>query len=267
MTRLDGAVVVVTGAAGGFGREMTRQLLLAGSFVVMADLRLPALHAAASDVAAALPPVRGSVLGLAAADLATATGCAELHRQVLSIAPTVDILINNAGIGLSGPFELVPQPRWEQLMAVNLLAPMRLTAHFLPAMVARRSGHIVNVSSVAGLVGTPGLAAYSTSKWGLRGFSAALAAEVAGSDIQVTTIYPFFARTAILDAEHWGGQRRVLPPWMIYEPAVVVRALLRGIERNRRHVYPGVIPRLLDLLQRLAPALSVRLTRPFVPPR
>lgn len=265
MSQLDGATILITGAGGGFGREMIRQLVAAGSYLILADRELPALHAAASEVAATLGARggRGRILGYAAADLSSAEGCAALQQQVAAIAPAIDILINNAGIAYGGPFTAIPAERWERLMAINLLAPMRLTALFLPQMLARRRGHLVNISSAAGLIGTPGLAAYSAAKFGLRGFGEALANELAGQGIAVTTIYPFFARTPILDSAQFGpGTPLTIPPWLLYEPAQVVRALLRGIQRNQRHVYPGAIPRLIDLLQRLAPWALPLLARP-----
>jgi short-subunit dehydrogenase len=263
MTTLDSRVVLITGAGGGFGREMIRQFLRAGSFLVLADRELAPLHRAASEVASLVPPGRGRLLGYVAADLSTNAGCNDLFRQTQAITPHVDVLVNNAGIGVSGSFADIPPEHWERLMAINLLAPMRLTACFLPGMTARGSGHIVNVSSVAGLVGSPGMTAYSTSKWGLRGFGEAIGNEYAAHGIAVTTIYPFFSRTAILDSLHFGPERNPLPAWMVYEPAQVVAALIKGIQRNKRHVYPGAIPKVINLLARLVPWLDRPLTQPF----
>lgn len=263
MTTLHRKIVVITGAGGGFGREMIRQFLQAGSYLVLADRDPASLQQAVADVSARLGPVPGKILGFVVADLATDAGCDDLHRQVQAITPLVDMLVNNAGIAYSGPFAAIPQEKWERLLQVNLLAPMRLTAKFLPEMIRRRSGHLVNVSSSAGLVGAPGLAAYSTSKWGLRGFSEAIANEVEGLGVAVTTIYPFFARTPILQSEQFGlVELQTLPDWMLYDPAFVVAALLDGIRKRKRHVYPGAIPKLIDAMQRFAPWLTARLSQP-----
>lgn len=114
------------------------------------------LHADALPRSAeAIPQACGSVLGTISADLSTPEGCAALVAAVHGITPRIDILVNNAGLGLGGVVSNVPQAQWERLMQVNLLAPMRLTAAFLPAMIERRSGHIVNMASVAGLMGPP----------------------------------------------------------------------------------------------------------------
>jgi short-subunit dehydrogenase len=266
MTALEGKVVLITGAGGGFGREMIRQFLEAGSYLILADREHTALHAAASTIAARMRPQRqGKLLGYIAADLSSAAGCDDLYQQSRAIAPQIDLLINNAGIAVGGPFTAIPQEQWERLMQINLLAPMRLTARFLPEMIARGSGHIVNVSSSAGLVGTPGIAAYSAAKWGLRGFGEAIANECDGHGIVVTTIYPFFARTPILDAPQFGVEKQTLPSWILYEPQFVVAALLDGIRRNKRHVYPGWIPKIIAWVQRFAPWATPLLTRPLRP--
>lgn len=264
MDRLHGKTILITGAAGGFGRELIRQLLPAGGFLILSDRSLPAIHTAAVEVAAALGGQRvpGRIIGYIAADLANREGCVELHRQAAALTPQIDILINNAGIGASGNFTDVPPAVWEQIMEVNLLAPMRLTALFLPAMLARRSGRIVNIASVAGLVGAAGLVPYATSKFGLRGFGEALAAELAPFGIGVTTLYPFFARTPILQSAHFGvNNQPVLPNWMIGDPTHIIAALIAGIRADRRTVIPGAIARNLDLLQRLAPGAPHALSR------
>jgi short-subunit dehydrogenase len=252
---LHGATALITGAGGGFGRELIRQLLAEGCRLVLTDRQVAAIYAAAEWALAqpggGRPP--GRILAAFAADLAEPAGGAEVFRQASAAGP-VDLLINNAGIGMSGPIEAIPPARWEVLMQVNLLAPMRLCAAFLPQMVERRSGHIVNMVSAAGLVGARGLAVYSAAKFGLRGFSEALAADVRPHGVDVTAIYPFFARTPILDSERFGAAPSPgLPGWMLYEPEYVVARLIAGVRRRELHVYPGAIPRAIDLLRRLRP--------------
>jgi len=264
MTTLDGKIVLITGAGGGFGREMIRQFLAAGSHLILADRDAVLLDQIAANVASQ-PNTNGKILGYLAADLASEAGCDDLYRQAQALAPHVDVLVNNAGIAYGGPFTAVPTMHWERLMQVNLLAPMRLTARFLPGMMARQSGHIVNISSVAGLVGVPGIVSYSTAKWGLRGFSEALANEVAVHGIAVTAIYPFFARTAILESPQFGPEQPPLPNWMLYTPQFIVAALLDGIRKRKRHVYPGMIPKVINLIQRFVPFAVPRLTQPLNP--
>lgn len=259
---LQGKVVAITGAAGGFGQAMVRQFVRAGSQLVLADVQADVLHDTTARVLkeAGLEGQAGRILGYVGSDLSTDAGCDAAYAQMAALAPQIDILVNNAGIGMSGMFTETPRDRWETLMQINLLAPMRLTACALPAMLARRSGHIVNVASVAGIIGTANLVAYSTAKFGVRGFSEALAQEVKPFGIAVTALFPFFSRTPILQSPHYGAQPQTpLPDWMITDPDAVIAALLRGIRRKKREVYPDRFARTLHFLKNHAPRLIPRL--------
>ncbi len=254
MKQLHGQIVLITGAAGGFGRCLAHLLLGEGCLLLLADLMRADLAVAAETIARETVGAAGRILGFVAADLARPDGAATLWAAASKIAPRIDMLVNNAGVGALGRFDQIPSARWEQMMQVNLLAPMRLTGLALPQMLARRSGHIVNVSSCAGLVGAAGFGPYSASKFGLRGFSEALAADVTPLGVDVTAIYPWFARTSILDAEQYGGQkRRVVPDYLIDDPAMIMTALVQGIKQRQLHIYPGRMPKLIDSLRRYAP--------------
>lgn len=258
MTALRWRTVLITGAAGGFGQSLAKQLVAAGSRLVLADLDAEVLRArtTATLAGAGLADHAGVVLGYLAADLATPDGADRLYAECVAVVPEIDILINNAGVAMSGAFLATPRACWETLLQVNLHAPLRLVALWAPAMVARGSGHIVNISSVAGLVGTPGLAAYSTAKFGLRGFTEALAAELRPHGVRVTGVYPFFARTPILKSPHFGDEPPPkLPARLVSGADEVMAAVLRGIERDAVHVYPTRTARVTDVLRRVAPGV------------
>ena len=124
MTQLQEAVVLITGAAGGFGQELTRQLLIAGSRLILTDLDLVLLQKRVETIQ---PQVAtGEILACLAVDLASTEGCQTLYAQVKALNVPVDILINNAGIGMIGRMDQVPLEKWEQLMQVNILTPMRV---------------------------------------------------------------------------------------------------------------------------------------------
>ena len=255
MTDLSDNTVLITGAGGGFGLHMTTQFRTAGCRLILTDrdddVLAPAIEAAGDDLMAA-----------AAADLATAAGCDALVESCEARGIVPDVLVNNAGIGVSGRLDSIPRLMWESLMALNLLAPMRLCNRLLPAMVERGSGHIVNISSLAGWIGTRGLAAYCASKYGLRGFGEALAEDLRPHNIKVTNVYPCFSRTPILDSPQFGDEpKRAVPEAIISEPQNVVAEIIRGIRRDRLHVFPDKQARRIHVLKRYAPWLIAVLNR------
>lgn len=186
MTQLREAVVLITGATGGFGQELTRQLLRAGSRLILTDLDKVFLHQRAEAIWSEV--ATGEVIACLTADLATREGCEALYHEVKALGIPVDVLINNAGIAVVGRMDEVPFEPWEQLMQVNLMAPMRLSALFVTDMMARQKGHIVNISSIAGWAAPPGLTHYAASKFGLRGFSEGLFDDVKAYRTHLTSL-------------------------------------------------------------------------------
>lgn len=250
MTDLNDAVVLITGASGGFGRQMTRQFLAAGSRLLLTDIDAASLASLIAD----FRTHDGQILGSVAADLVDNAGCRKLHDSIAALDCSPDILINNAGIGVGGRFDHVPADRWEKVLQVNLLAPMRVCYLFLPEMIERGSGHIVNISSLAGWIGTSGISSYCATKFGLRGFSDALASDYADVGIKVSTVYPFFSRTPILNSEQFGYEtRREVPDDMVTDPGDVVARIIEGVKKNRRDIFPDKMSRRIHYLKRFLP--------------
>ncbi|MEC4814226.1 MAG: SDR family NAD(P)-dependent oxidoreductase, partial [Scytonema sp. PMC 1069.18] len=250
------AVVLITGAAGGFGRELTRQLLEAGSRLILTDIDEAVLRERVEGIQREVST--GDVLACFGVDISTRTGCETLYHQVKTLDIPIDILINNAGIAVFGRMDEVPCEKWEQLMQINLLAPMRLSTLFLADMIARRKGHIVNMSSLAGWSVLAGLTHYSASKFGLRGFSEGLFNEVKEYGVRVTAVYPFFSRTPILQAERYGTlakNSQPLPEYLLTDPAKVMRVTIQGIRNNKLHVFPDAIAQVAHLYKRYCPWL------------
>ncbi|MEM9208253.1 MAG: SDR family NAD(P)-dependent oxidoreductase [Pseudomonadota bacterium] len=255
MTDLTNALVLVTGAAGGFGRHFVAQLLDLRSRVIVTDVDATALE----DMLTHLGDRRQRIEDAVVCDLSVADGPRQLQAalQLRHLSP--EVVINNAGVGVAGRIDLVPEERWEALMQVNLLAPMRLTALFLPDMIERRAGHIVNVSSLAGWVGSPFISSYCATKFGLRGFSEGLALDLADHGIRVSTIYPSFSDTPIIQSDQFGfGSPRVVPPEILTRPEDVVRRSLRGVRHDRRNIFPDTTSKITHYLARYVPgAVSV----------
>ncbi|MBH8572517.1 SDR family NAD(P)-dependent oxidoreductase [Nostocaceae cyanobacterium CENA369] len=265
MTQLDKAVVLITGAAGGFGQELTRQLLEANSRLILTDLDETVLSEGVEVIQRQV--ATGEVLACLGIDLSTREGCEILYRQVKALNIPIDILINNAGIAVYGRMDEIPQEKWERLMQVNLLTPMRLSALFATDMIARQQGHIVNISSLAGWWALPGLTPYTASKFGLRGFSEGFFHEVKDYNVKVTAVYPFFSRTPILQCERFGSLGKSSHDFLEHvatEPAKIMRATLQGIIHNKLHVFPDATAKKAHLLKRYFPQIANSINDAFL---
>jgi NAD(P)-dependent dehydrogenase (short-subunit alcohol dehydrogenase family) len=255
MTDIANRTVLITGAGGGFGRHMVRQFGSAGAKLILTDLDDDALRGAVDDAG-------GALVGSVACDLSTEAGTVAVADACASHDVVPDVLVNNAGIGVAGRLDHVPRDRWETLMQINLLAPMRLSNLFLPGMVARGSGHIVNISSLAGWVGSQGLSSYCASKFGLRGFGESLAADLEGTGVNVSNVYPCFSQTPILDSPQFGyAERRMVPEYLISDPADVVARIIDGVRRDRLHIFPDKHARRIHYITRFVPWLVPLLNR------
>lgn len=253
MTNPANKTVLITGAGGGFGRQLVLQFRAAGAKLILTDVDEHALQSAVDDAG-------DDLVAAAIADLALEEGCEAVVEACASRVP--DILVNNAGLAVAGRLDHVPRAQWEKLIQLNLLSPMRLCNSFLPGLVERGSGHIVNVSSLAGWIGAKGLSTYCASKFGLRGFGVALAADLEGTGVNVTNIYPSFSQTPILDSPQYGYERqRKVPAYLLSEPSDVVARMLDGVRRNRLHVFPDKYARLIHYVTRFMPWLLPVLDR------
>ncbi|MGK7908376.1 MAG: SDR family NAD(P)-dependent oxidoreductase [Synechococcus sp.] len=256
MTDFNQAVIVLTGAAGGFGQELTRQLLQAGGRLILTDIDLAILDKRASQIKSEV--TTGEIIACIESDLSHREGCEIVYLKVKALDIPIDILINNAGIGLFGRMDEVPPDKWEQLMQVNLLAPMRLSSLFVADMIERNQGHIVNISSLAGWIAPAGMTHYSTSKFGLRGFSEGLWNEVKPYNVKVTAVYPFFSRTPILQSERYGTLAQGMedfPEHLATDPAKVMEKTIKGIMRNQLHVFPDKMANRIHILKQYFPRL------------
>lgn len=253
--RLAGQTVLVTGAWGGLGRTLVRQLLASRAKVILSDIGQRPLAELAAD--GELPAGwEVNVLGQVVADLNAADGPQRLYEACKAIAP-VDVVIHNAGLGCIGYFEDIPRDKLNLQLRVMLTAPMELTHLFLPDFLARGSGHFVFISSVAGFIATSLGASYSAAKFGIRAFAMALAGEIRPRGLDVTIVYPFFTRTAILKSPTFGKARiPVMPRLFIDDPERVIHAALRAVDRRRLHVRPGFYAKFMWQVQRFWPVTS-----------
>ena len=167
------------------------------------------------------------------------------------------MVIHNAGLGFMGHYEDIPLDKMNLQMRVMLTAPMELTHLFLPDFLKRGSGHFVFIDSVAGFVATKLGTSYSAAKFGLRGFAMALSGEIRARGLDVTIIYPFFTRTAILKAPVFGKAKLpVMPRIFIDDPDKVIDAALKGIAKRELHVRTGFYSKFMWQVLRVWPVVS-----------
>ncbi|MDI6743214.1 MAG: SDR family oxidoreductase [Smithella sp.] len=253
MKSLTGKTILITGAAGGLGQEYTKQLLNLGAHIILADLNELALKKI-SDQYKKTP---GTILGVVEADVSGRRGCDDLYRKTRTLAPHLDILMNNAGIINYGYFWEIPYMQWEALININLLAPMWLSQLFLPDMVERKSGHIVFMCSLAGIAATSLGTPYTTSKFGMRGFAMALSGEMKDKGLHTTIIYPSWVKTNLLKSPEFGSaQLKSLSSFLAEDPVKVVKESINGIRKNKLHVYPGLFAKIISQVAKLTPLVS-----------
>lgn len=242
---LAGRSVLLTGATGGIGHATARALAVRGASLVLTGRRTDVLEGLAGEVG-------GRTLAVDLADPAA-------PHALLEQAGEVDVLVANAALPASGRLHDFTAQQIDAALTVNLRAPIQLAHALAPRLVARGSGHLAFVSSLSGKAATQGSSIYSATKFGLRGFSAALHAELAPRGVGVSCVFPGFVRTAGMF--HDSGARL---PWFVgtSSPEDVARAIVGAIEANRAEV--DVAPlglRAGTALAGLAPGPVSRLSR------
>jgi short-subunit dehydrogenase len=190
-TDLKNKVVLITGASSGFGEDAARLFAMEGCKVVLAARRLDRLQALAAEI----QNMGGEALAIPV-DVSQPAEIEVMVQTALDLYGQIDILFNNAGYGSIDWFEkLDPERNIETIIKVNLIGTMLVTRAILPHMLKRRKGHIINMSSVAGLISPPLITTYSAGKYGVRAFTDGLRREVRPFGIKVTGIYPGPATT------------------------------------------------------------------------
>jgi NAD(P)-dependent dehydrogenase (short-subunit alcohol dehydrogenase family) len=240
---LNGRLCLITGAASGIGRATARAAAARGAELFLTDIAADGLERTAAEIREA-----GGAVGHAApADLAEHDQVVALAERIHGEHGSMDVVMNIAGVSTWGPIERLSHDDWRRMIEVNLMGPISVLECFVPPMIeAGRGGQIVNVSSAAGLFGLPWHAAYSASKFGLRGVSEVLRFDLRRHGIGVTLVCPGAVRTPLVGTVEIVGVDRDHPTMKkmvasferrATSPERVADLIIRGVERDRYLVF------------------------------
>ncbi|MCC5952533.1 MAG: SDR family NAD(P)-dependent oxidoreductase [Acidimicrobiia bacterium] len=258
MRTLAGRTAVVTGAGSGIGRATCELLSSRGVHLAAVDVSADALVALAADLRSTGVRVSTHVVDVSVRDQMLA-----LADDVLDRHHSCHVVVNNAGVTTAGRFAAESHDDRAWLVGINLWGVVHGCEAFLPILLAQEEAHIVNLSSMVGLVGLPQNASYSLTKGGVRSFSEALRAELVTTSVGVTAVFPGAVRTSIMHAARGAEADRLarlaaspLAPVLLRSPDAVARAIVRSVERNRARAVVGLDARALDLAARILPGRS-----------
>ena len=261
MTTIRGSAAAVTGAASGIGRALALELAARGCDLALADRDEAGLQATAAEIGRA-----GSQKVTAhRVDVGEPRQIADFAQAATLAHPGLNIVVNNAGVALLGQFNEIDQAQMDWLMDINFWGVVHSTRAFLPHLARQREAHIVNLSSIFGIIAPPGQAAYAAAKFAVRGFSESLRHELqmAASPVRLSVVHPGGVATNIVRNSRAGtgvtdNARRAqtierFDAVAKTTPAAAALRIITGIEKNQPRILIGNDARFMDLLQRFRP--------------
>ena len=253
---LTGCTALVTGASAGIGREFARQIAARARVLLLVARRADRLDELQRELVARRSEL---VVHVFAADLADSRAVDRLRDEIGARALAIDLLINNAGLGDIGPFHTSEPQRVADMLAVNVTALTTLARVFLPGMVARRRGTIINVSSSAAYLPVAGFAVYAATKAYVNSFSEGIRAELRGTGVTVTALCPGPVRTEFTEvAQRADVPARLGLDFVYVSVEQVVRDALAAAAADRPVVIPGSFMKIGMMMIRLLPMPLVR---------
>ena len=265
--QFEGSAAAITGAASGIGRALALALAARGCDLALCDLDQNGLESVAGEITAK----HARKVTIRRVDVAEPKQIEEFSRASVADFPMLNLLFNNAGVALLGQFDEFDQSQMAWLMDINFWGVVRGTRAFLPHLASRPRAHIINISSIFGIIAPAGQSAYAASKFAVRGFSESLRHELAASKstIGLSVVHPGGVKTNIARRARSGANLREsvnmsevgdrFDRLARTTPESAAERILRGVERNEPRILIGGDARVLDLLQRLRPATYWRL--------
>lgn len=262
-------MAIVTGGASGIGKAVGAALAGRGVDVILADIDADAAKLAAESLT---EPGDGRVSGIEL-DVRDAAAVNDVIEEAVDRHGRIDFLFNNAGTGVGGPVEMMQVAHWDRVIDVNLRGVVHGVQAAYPVMVRQGFGHIVNTASLAGLIASPGIVPYATTKWAVVGLSLSLRGEAVEHGVNVSAVCPSLMDTPLLDRRN----PEDLPPVQsaapdmrsvagriglrIHSPDRLAQDILRGMDRNKALIVAPRDARMLWRVARWAPGLSLRLSQ------
>jgi short-subunit dehydrogenase len=261
MTAINGSAAAITGAASGIGRALALELAARGCDLALADRD----EAGLQQVAAEIGKTAKRKVTTHRVDVADAQQIVDFAAATTSAHPGLNIVINNAGVALLGNFDEIEQAQMDWLFNINFWGVVHATRAFLPYLSKQPAAHIVNLSSIFGIIAPPGQTAYSAAKFAVRGFSESLRHELAmaKSPVRLSVVHPGGVATNIVRNSRTGtgvtdNARRAdsidrFETMAINTPVTAAQRIITGIEKNEPRILIGGDAKFMDLLQRLLP--------------
>jgi short-subunit dehydrogenase len=261
MKLVQGTVAAITGAGSGIGRALALNLAKSGCALAIADIRGATLEETA-ELASEAGAQKVTTHVCDVSDLAAVESYA---ADASAAHGRVQLLVNNAGVALGGTFQDISMEDFHWLMGINFWGVINGCKAFLPILLRQHEAHIVNVSSVFGLLAPPGQTAYVSSKYAVRGFTESLRLELHGTAVRVSAVHPGGVATNIAKNARVGGQLRDASPESVEQERVSIDRMLtlpperaaaiivKGIERNQRRILVGRDAETIALLTRWLP--------------
>jgi short-subunit dehydrogenase len=258
----EGSAAAITGAASGIGRALAFELAARGSDVALADVDQAGLESIAREITAS----HGRRVIISRVNVADPEQIQEFALSATAQFPALNLVINNAGVALLGEFDEFDLSQMAWLMDINFWGVVRGTRAFMPHLKTQPHAHIVNISSIFGIIAPPGQSAYAASKFAVRGFSEALRHELAmsNSPVRLSVVHPGGVKTNIARKARAGSSLRESPNSNEIgdrfervartTASEAAQRIIRGIERNEPRILIGPDARFLDMIQRLRPA-------------
>ncbi len=262
MTAISGTAAAVTGAASGIGRALALELAARGADLALADRDEAGLQAVAAEIARTSP----RKVTVHRVDVGEPGQIQDFAAAATTAHPGLNIVINNAGVALLGQFNEIDQSQMDWLFNINFWGVVHATRAFLPHLAKQPAAHIVNLSSIFGIIAPPGQSAYCAAKFAVRGFSESLRHELAmaNSPVRLSVVHPGGVATNIARNSRTGAgvtdNARRAQSIDRFEavakttPAAAALRIIEGIEKNQPRILIGNDARFMDLLQRFRPA-------------